>query len=357
MDKTVLKSRKSSRKNSRGLAKAIATCALVGAVAVIVLGCAGNSADAGPIAISGDGVSVPENDVTVQLTALKKQVEADGKTTWEQYLAEVNLTSEAMRESYAWQLADTQLVINHAGEIGVSIDDAEVQAQLEATKAGFVSENAYKMFLEENGFTEETFKQNIEKTILDQKIAEHFGSETAVDAAQLEEVTKSFLESYAGEVKFERIRFVETTPSGEAVAGNPADIAKQALEMIERGDVTFEGAYEAYAAQGATEIVPGGEWSMYAGIDGEEAEAIKKLSVGEVASFERDGYADVVRVTDKVPAPSQDTGFDSLSADVQGQIMEIARSNAAWSKYAEWLQNLRTASHARLAPAPSDLPY
>lgn len=91
-------------------------------------------------------------------------------------------------------LIESRLVIQNAKELGIEVDEAEVDKEINAGKTQLGSEEEFKKFLEGQGITEEKFREQLKENIVIGKVLEKVTKDVTVtddDVAKFYEENKA----------------------------------------------------------------------------------------------------------------------------------------------------------------------
>lgn len=88
---------------------------------------------------------------------------------------------DQLRPNYLEQLATEQALLQEAEASGLSVADAEVDAQIQQLRQNYSSDEAYNQFLNEVGFEDEAaFRDFLRENLLVQKVTAQLGQDIAV---------------------------------------------------------------------------------------------------------------------------------------------------------------------------------
>ena len=120
----------------------------------------------GGVAATVNGTEIPEDTITAQIQMIRAQMSVDTEDAWGAWLAENGYTPETVREQIISGYVDQELVRQGAAQKGVTVEDDDIEAVLNATKAQYDSEEAWEQALKQSGTTEEDYRHNLEQHIL-----------------------------------------------------------------------------------------------------------------------------------------------------------------------------------------------
>lgn len=159
--------------------KRILTGIFLLSIAVLVLGaCSKDSSEGNAEKENKEDLVATVNGEGISKQQYEKELEAMKATYEQQGIAADQMDSkmkEALEKSVLDQMINAELVLQTAGKDGISIEQKEVDAELEKIKANFEDEKKFKEALKKNELTENKLKSQLQKQMtvakyLDSKI-------------------------------------------------------------------------------------------------------------------------------------------------------------------------------------------
>ena len=340
-------SRRTVMKMSK-LLKSMITVGIAAVFAASLAACSGSSSGSGAAAATVNGVSIPESDITKTIESVRTQSGLDTEEAWGQFLVSNNMTPESVREQIIDSYVNQELIKSGAAELGVSVESSEVDTYVDSMKANFGDDDAWKEALQQAGFTEESYRESIETSLLQQKISAHFEESAEVTDADVLESAKMYASYYDGAKRSSHILF---DAGDEATA---ADV----LEKIKSGELDFADAAKQYSKDSSAE--KGGDvgWDRMTTFVTEYQDALDGLEVDQVSDLVTSQYGiHIIKCTEVFTAPAELTSLDQLPADFQETFKSMAASTKASTAYQEWLEGLKESADIVINDMPSDAPY
>jgi FKBP-type peptidyl-prolyl cis-trans isomerase (trigger factor) len=186
----------------------IAAAALlsVAAAGLAVSACGGESVPSDAVATVGD-VTVTKTDFEALLTQAQTQMEAQGmkvpekgSDSYDHYVAQI--------VNY---LVQEQVVEQSAKELGVSMTDEEVQAQVAELEKAYGGAKKVTTLLEEQGMTMELLKRSIRSQTLSDRAAEVVTKNASVSDAEIEAYWEAHKAQLSKEKKTATLAKAKTT--------------------------------------------------------------------------------------------------------------------------------------------------
>ena len=190
-----------------------------------------------------------EADVTKYITeqSMYKNY-AKSQAQWQQYLSMYGMTPEKFREQCIQDKFQHEEMVRLACEKeGITADEKAIDDHVASFKAKYDSDSNYKKALENSGFTEETYRDYVEQTMLEKAL---IAKVITVEAVNDDDV-KTYLSSYSTSYKDAR------QSSHILFDSKNKDLAQSVLDQINAGTLTFEAAVAAYSTDEATKAAGG----------------------------------------------------------------------------------------------------
>lgn len=243
--------------------------------------------------------------------------------------------SEAqIRSALLDELVNRSLLSQEADKRNIEVTDAEIDAEMEATAAGYENQEAFEASLEEAGYTTESAREMIEWYLLAEKLLDE---EVSADAVTDEEIAAYYEENndlFATEAgkRTSHILFDETDEA----------LAREVLGRVRGGEDFAELATEYSQDEGSAAM--GGDlgWPTVAYVDEFEA-AIDELEVGEISDLVKTDFGyHIITVTDERAAGTQ--SLDDATESIREELVMAKRDQA----YADLLESLRAAAEIEI---------
>ena len=330
------------------LLKSMITVGIAAVFAASLAACSGSSSDSGAAAATVNGVSIPESEITKTIESVRTQSGLDTEEAWGQFLVSNNMTPESVREQIIDSYVNQELIKSGAADLGISVDSAEVDTYVDSMKSNFGDDDAWKEALEQAGFTEESYRESIETSLLQQKISAHFEESAEVTDKDILDSAKMYASYYDGAKRSSHILF---DADDQATA---ADV----LEKIKSGELDFADAAKQYSKDSSAE--KGGDvgWDRTTTFVTEYQDALDGLEVDQVSDLVTSQYGiHIIKCTEVFTAPAELTSLDQLPADFQETFKSMAASTKASTAYQEWLEKLKESADIVINDMPSNASY
>lgn len=333
-------------------AKSVFAAGLVVACAWGIVGCStadesGGAKLTGGVAATVNGVEIAEDDVTTMIETQRASSGLDEEDAWGSYLASAGTTPEEIRENFIDGFIGRELVRQYASELGVTVDEAEVEESFENTRSNFSDDEKWQAALESQGMTEDTYRDNIRFSLLYNGVVEAFAVEEPSDENMLT-YAQMFATSYTGAKKSSHILF----------DASDEETAQQVLDQINAGTLDFAEAAAEYSKDSSGADGGNVGWDKLTTFVTEYQDALDELEVGQVSGLVTSEYGiHIIKCTDEFTAPDELTDPSVLPEEFLEKIRPYAISADEDAALDEWLQGKRDASEIVINDMPEGLPY
>lgn len=229
---------------------------------------------------------------------------------------------ESQKQDIIDFLVETEVLLQKAKASNIEVSEEDINEELETTKAGFESEEAFNAALQESKLTLDDLKENIKSNLLISKTIEQYTSDITVNDEEIEAYYNENLANY-------------TKPAGAEMAHvlleNEAE-AKKAKKAYDEGTSTFEDLAAKYNTDSTKDL--GGSLGFVAydaeGYDKDFLAAAKALKEGEVSDPVKSSFGwHLIKVNNIQPEPT----VSPLS-----QVKETVSSTVLYNKQSEKLE-------------------
>ena len=159
------------------LAKSVVTVGLAAACAWSLAGCSGATGSGGGVAATVNGTEISEDEVTAMVDSVREQQSLSDEDSWGTWMAQYGYTPESVREEVLDGLINREILLQKAGDRGVTVDDATVDENVESMKANYENDEKWQAALSSVGITEDQYRYNIKLYILFQGVIESFAED------------------------------------------------------------------------------------------------------------------------------------------------------------------------------------
>lgn len=300
------------------------------------------------VAASVNGVEIGEAAVTAYIENIRATQGLTDEATWAEWLINNGFTAETLRARIIDSFTSTELMKQAAEKEGVTVDSAQVDAQISSMKTMYGTDDAWQQALAQAGITEEFLRNSIEQSLLQQALSAKVGTTAATD----DEVI-----SYLQGIK-DRIDGAKRS-SHILFATDDAETAQQVLDQLNAGEIEFAAAATQYSTDTGS-AAKGGDvgWDKTTSFVTEYQSALDALNVGEMSGLVQSQYGyHIILCTDMFTAPEEITSLDQVPADLLATLRSTVDSNAAQTAFATWFQQFQSSSEIKVNDMPSKASY
>ena len=333
------------------------------AVGASLAGCASdNSANTGvsdtsqgvaaTLTIGEDTTEIGEKIITEYIENFRETTNLSEDDAWGEWMAANGFTPETVRDDVIQYYARDLMIRAAADEKGVTVEQSEIDEQLNDVKGQFEGDEQWQQALDASGLTEEEYRDTvIEPRLLEQKLSE------AVAAENTEEVTDDQVLALAQE----NVSQLDGSKKSSQILFGAEDeqTAREVLDRINSGDLTFEDAVNEYSTDEASKA-NGGDmgWDSLVALPTSYYAALENLELDQVSDlvYDEDGIR-IIKCTEVLSVPED--GYTSLD-QVPADFVELFRSQAsamASTTFSDWFAEYAEAATLDINPMPGDVPY
>ena len=345
---------------SRFLKAALVTCAVAACVCGLAA-CSGSDASGG-VAATVNGTEIPEQKVTDQIEHIREQSNLTEDDQWGQFLVENDMTPSSVREQIIDTLTEQELIMQGAAELGITVEDSEIDEYIDNMKANYDSDEAWNSALEQAGFTADEYRETIKESLYEQKVGDHFEEQAEVTDEDYVTSAQTYASYYDGAKRSSHILFGVDDTSDEDAMNKAKEQAEDVRSQIEAGTLKFEDAVEQYSTDDSSKEAGGDVgWDKLESFVSEYTDALENLEVDQLSEPVESEYGvHIIKVTETYTAPedtSTITSLDQIPEAFRDKIKEMAVSVKSNSDYTDWLDELKEKADIVVNDMPSGLPY
>lgn len=331
------------------LAKSVVTVGLAAACAWSFAGCSGATGSGGGVAATVNGTEISEDEVTAMVDSVREQQSLSDEDSWGTWMAQYGYTPESVREEVLDGLINQEILLQKAGDRGVTVDDATVDENVESMKANYENDEKWQAALSSVGITEDQYRENIKLSLLYQGVIESFAEDAAPTDEQLLTAASTYATYYDGAKRSSHILF----------DASDTETAQQVLDQINAGTLDFATAAEQYSKDTGS-AAQGGDvgWDKLSSFVTEYTNGLKELSEGQVSGLVTSSYGiHIIKCTQVFNAPDEITSIDQIPSEFVETIRSMVLQQNEQTAYSDWLSSCRDSSDVVINDMPSGLSY
>ena len=159
-----------------------------------ILNQASNKSDyqlTGGVAATVNGINIKEDTITKQVMSVRTSGGYDSDKKWAQYLVDNDKTPESLREGYIDGYVSQILIQQAIKENDVTVSQEDVDKKWNEMAESYGGEDKLVSMLTQIGYTEDTYKSNLESSLAQEKLKE--------EVSKVDDPTDEELVSYLNE--------------------------------------------------------------------------------------------------------------------------------------------------------------
>ena len=296
-----------------------------------------------------NGTEIPEDDVTLEVQAIRERMGLTDEQAWGEWMAQNGFTPETVREQVIDGLVNEELIRQITKEQEITVDAAEIDGYVDSMRSRYESDEQWQDALEQAGLTEEEYRENIELSLLSNRLMETVATDDEPAAEDMLTYAQMFASSYNGAKRSSHILF----DSGDEAT------AQEVLEKINAGQLDFAEAAKQYSKDTGS-AANGGDvgWDKLTTFVDEYQTALNDLDNGAVSGLVPSQFGiHIIKCTDVFTAPSEVTSTDQLPEEFVTSIRTMLSQSQSSQGYTTWLTEQREAADVVVNPMPEGLPY
>lgn len=333
-------------------AKMAVAATFVVAGALGLAGCSGSNSTADPsaqTAVTINGATLSEGEITSQIQSIRDGYGLLEDSAWGQWLAQYGMTPETIRQQMIDAYVEQELVKSGAAELGISVEDSEVDSYIEQMRANYDSDEAWESALASSGFSEDDYRDTITSSILKTNVQRKLAESVEVTDDEKLEYAKQYASILSGSKRSSHILF----------ASDDTEKAQKVLDQLKSGVLSFEEA----AKQDSTDrgsAANGGDvgWDKVSSFVSEYTTALGSLEKGQISDLVTSKFGiHIIKCTDIWEAPSEITSIDQIPSDMLDAIVRMSLSKKSQSAFSDWIAQQKEKATIEVADMPKGLSY
>ncbi|MCI8469821.1 MAG: peptidylprolyl isomerase [Eggerthellaceae bacterium] len=336
------------------VAKSVCAAGLALACVWGIAGCSGGTTVngvklTGGTAATVNGTAIPEDDVTLEVQAIRERMALTDEQAWGEWMAQNDFTPETVREQVIETLVNQELVRQLSKDSDIVVEKAEIDSYVDDMRSRYDTQEQWEAALEAAGLTEDEYRESIELSLLSNRLMETIDTESEPAAEDMLNYAKMFASSYDGAKKSSHILF---SSDDEATA-------QEVLDKINSGELDFAAAAQQYSKDTGS-AAAGGDvgWDKLTSFVTEYQTALDGLDEGAVSGLVPSQFGiHIIKCTDVFEAPEEVTSTDQLPEEFVESISTMLTQSQSSQNYSTWLSEQRETADVVINPMPEGLPY
>lgn len=335
----------------KALLRKVSIIGVSAACCFALVGCGGtNYGYTGGVAATVNGSEIEEDTITKYIQDFRTSSDLTSDQDWANWMNENSLDPSTVRSQVIDYYTEVELKKQACDEKGISVDESQVNEQLESMKANYSSDEQWQETLNSAGITEDQYRESIESGLRDQALMENVAGDSATaEDSQVLEMLNTYYTMFNGAKRSSHILFA----SGDEAT------AQQVLDQINAGTITFEDAAKQYSTDTAS-AENGGDvgWDATNTFVEDYTTALDGLSEGQVSGLVTSDYGiHIIMCTDEFTCDGTADSLDDYPTEFVDYISNIVSSQNQSEAYNEWFNSYKEQADIQINDMPSNVPY
>ena len=335
----------------KALLRKVSIIGVSAACCFALVGCGGtNYGYTGGVAATVNGSEIEEDTITKYIQDFRTSSDLTSDQDWANWMNENSLDPSTVRSQVIDYYTEVELKKQACDEKGLSVDESQVNEQLESMKANYSSDEQWQETLNSAGMTEDQYRESIESGLRDQALMENVaGDSAAAEDSQVLEMLNTYYTMFNGAKRSSHILFA----SGDEAT------AQQVLDQINAGTITFADAAKQYSTDTAS-AENGGDvgWDATNTFVEDYTTALEGLSKGQVSGLVTSDYGiHIIMCTDEFTCDGTADSLDDYPTEFVDYISNIVSSQNQSEAYNEWFNSYKEQADIQINDMPSNVPY
>lgn len=304
----------------------------------------------GGVAATVNGVEIEEDTITTYIQNYRRTYGLTAEAAWARWLIENEYTPQTLRESTINTYVSQELIKKAAEDYEIKIPSSEIDAYVKSVSVYYGDEEAWQKALENEGITEEEYRESIEVALLQRHIKDAVDPEEEPTDAEIYEYALNHIHTYEGAKKSEHILF----------AASDSKQAEEVLQKLQNGEVTFEEAAAQYSTDPENSQEGGNKgWNVLdANMATAYSSALNDLEEGEISEPVTSEYGiHIIKCTDVYEAPEHLTEINQIPEEFIEDMRATLESSNKNDAYTAWYESYYDTADVVINEMPEKVPY
>lgn len=335
----------------KSLLRKVSIIGVSAACCFALAGCGGtNYGYTGGVAATVNGTEIQEDTITKYIQDFRTSSDLTADQDWANWMKDNSLDPSTVRSQVIDYYVDVELKKQACDEKGLSIDESQVDEQLNNMKANYPSDEDWQNALASAGITEDAYRGSIEDGLRDQALMENVAGDAATaDDSQVLEMLNTYYTMFDGAKRSSHILF----------ASDDEATAQSVLDQINAGTLSFEDAAKQYSTDTAS-AQNGGDvgWDATNTFVQQYTDALANLSKGQVSGLVTSDYGiHIIKCTDEFHCDGNATSLDQYPSEFVDYISNIVKSQNQSQAYNDWFNSYKEQADIQTNDMPENVPY
>lgn len=333
------------------LLRKISVVGVSAACCIALVGCGGtNYGYTGGVAATVNGAEIQEDTITKYIQDFRTSSDLTSDDDWDNWMKENSFDPATVRDQVIDYYVENELKKQACDEKGITVEQSQVDDEINNMKANYDSDDAWKQALSSAGLTEDQYRESVEAGLLDKALEDAVAGDAATaDDSKVLDMLNTYYTMFNGAKKSSHILF----------ASGDTEKAQEVLDQINAGTLDFAEAAKQYSTDTAS-AADGGNvgWDAINSFVTDYTDALDGLSVGQVSSLVTSDYGiHIIKCTDEFTCDGKATSLSAYPQEFVDYISNIVKDQSKSTAYSDWFNNYKAQADIQNNDMPENVPY
>ena len=333
------------------LLRKISVVGLSAACCIALVGCGGtNYGYTGGVAATVNGAEIQEDTITKYIQDFRTSSDLTNDDDWGNWMKENSFDPATVRDQVIDYYVENELKKQACDEKGITVEQSQVDDEINNMKANYDSDDAWKQALSSAGLTEDQYRESVEAGLLDKALEDAVAGDAATaDDSKVLDMLNTYYTMFNGAKKSSHILF----------ASGDTEKAQEVLDQINAGTLDFAEAAKQYSTDTAS-AADGGNvgWDAINSFVTDYTDALDGLSVGQVSGLVTSDYGiHIIKCTDEFTCDGKATSLSAYPQEFVDYISNIVKDQSKSTAYSNWFNDYKAQADIQNNDMPENVPY
>lgn len=333
------------------LLRKISVVGVSAAYCIALVGCGGtNYGYTGGVAATVNGAEIQEDTITKYIQDFRTSSDLTSDDDWGNWMKENSFDPATVRDQVIDYYVENELKKQACDEKGITVEQSQVDDEINNMKANYDSDDAWKQALSSAGLTEDQYRESVEAGLLDKALEDAVAGDAATaDDSKVLDMLNTYYTMFNGAKKSSHILF----------ASGDTEKAQEVLDQINAGTLDFAEAAKQYSTDTAS-AADGGNvgWDAINSFVTDYTDALDGLSVGQVSGLVTSDYGiHIIKCTDEFTCDGKATSLSAYPQEFVDYISNIVKDQSKSTAYSNWFNDYKAQADIQNNDMPENVPY
>lgn len=333
------------------LLRKISVVGVSAACCIALVGCGGtNYGYTGGVAATVNGAEIQEDTITKYIQDFRTSSDLTSDDDWGNWMKKNSFDPATVRDQVIDYYVENELKKQACDEKGITVEQSQVDDEINNMKANYDSDDAWKQALSSAGLTEDQYRESVEAGLLDKALEDAVDGDAATaDDSKVLDMLNTYYTMFNGAKKSSHILF----------ASGDTEKAQEVLDQINAGTLDFAEAAKQYSTDTAS-AADGGNvgWDAINSFVTDYTDALDGLSVGQVSGLVTSDYGiHIIKCTDEFTCDGKATSLSAYPQEFVDYISNIVKDQSKSTAYSNWFNDYKAQADIQNNDMPENVPY